>query len=124
MATATFKKSDLLEVLDDSSDTLEKVSDEITDNSRWSIHHRIVFKESASGKFYETAYSIGATEQQDESPFEYEPDMIGCEEVRPVQKTITVYEAVPQVLVPAPREVAAAEVEVVTAPHVVADDFP
>lgn len=52
--------------------------DEITDTSRWSIHHRIIF--SYQGKFYQAYYSEGATEMQDESPWEYE-DEIECVEV-------------------------------------------
>lgn len=54
------------------------VLDEITDTSRWSVHHRIIFKHE--GKFYETYYSEGATEMQDESPWEYD-DEVECDEV-------------------------------------------
>lgn len=54
------------------------ILDEITDTSRWSIHHRIVF--AYQGKFYATHYSVGATESQDESPWEYE-DQVECQEV-------------------------------------------
>lgn len=68
----------------------ELVSDDITDTTRWSVLHYVVFK--FDGKFYATGYSEGATEYQDESPFEYEPDEIECKEVFPVEKTITVYE--------------------------------
>ncbi|RVB02858.1 hypothetical protein EN912_10400 [Mesorhizobium sp. M7A.F.Ca.CA.004.02.1.1] len=66
------------------------ISDEITDNGRWSIHHRWVFQ--YGGKFYETRYSVGATESQDERPFEYDGEYIECREVRPVEKTVVVYE--------------------------------
>jgi hypothetical protein len=52
--------------------------DDITDTSRWSVHHKIVFEHE--GKFYQTHYSEGATEQQDESPWEYEED-VDCVEV-------------------------------------------
>ncbi|MNH75641.1 hypothetical protein D3C73_278910 [compost metagenome] len=52
--------------------------DEITDTSRWSIHHKIVFEHD--GKFYQAHYSEGATEMQDESPWEYE-DEVDCVEV-------------------------------------------
>jgi hypothetical protein len=51
---------------------------DITDTSRWSIHHKIVFEHE--GKFYQTHYSEGATEQQDERPWEYEEE-IDCVEV-------------------------------------------
>lgn len=55
----------------------DAILDEITDTSRWSIHHRIVF--SYQGKFWETYYSEGATEMQDESPWEYEDEVECCE---------------------------------------------
>ncbi|WP_342759508.1 hypothetical protein [Kineothrix sedimenti] len=54
------------------------IVDEIVETSRWSIHHRIVFEDK--GKFYQAYYSEGATECQDESPWEYE-DEIDCTEV-------------------------------------------
>jgi hypothetical protein len=54
------------------------ILDEITDISRWSIHHRIVFP--YQGRFYQTWYSEGVTEMQDESPWEYD-DTVECEEV-------------------------------------------
>lgn len=58
--------------------------DKIIDTSRWSIHHEIVFEHQ--GKFYQTEYSEGATEMQDESPWEYD-DEVDCVEVelKPVQ---------------------------------------
>jgi hypothetical protein len=52
--------------------------DEITDTSRWSIHHRIIF--AYQGRFYQAFYSEGATEMQDERPWEYE-DQVECVEV-------------------------------------------
>jgi hypothetical protein len=54
------------------------ILDEITDTSRWSIHHKIVFEHE--GKYYRTFYSEGATEMQDESPWEYEKE-VDCVEV-------------------------------------------
>lgn len=54
------------------------IKDDIIDNSRWSIRHEIVF--SDKGKFYRTSYSVGATECQDESPWEYDAE-IECTEV-------------------------------------------
>lgn len=56
----------------------DAVLDKITDTSRWSVHHEIVFLHD--GKFYETHYSEGATESQDESPWEYD-DEVECYEV-------------------------------------------
>lgn len=66
------------------------VEDEIIDNSRWSIHHAIIFEHD--GKFYRTYYSVGATECQDEGPWEYE-DEVDCTEV--TQKEVTVMAWVP-----------------------------
>ncbi|MCY8539476.1 MULTISPECIES: hypothetical protein [Bacillus] len=52
--------------------------DEITGSSRWSIHHKIVFP--YQGRFFETNFSEGATELQDECPWEYE-EQVECYEV-------------------------------------------
>ena len=64
--TVKFKKEDLVDEM------FEVIEDEIIDQSRWSVHHRQVFKHE--GKFYETYYSCGATEQQEEYPYENDPD--------------------------------------------------
>ncbi|MCM3387228.1 hypothetical protein M3649_03665 [Ureibacillus chungkukjangi] len=54
------------------------ILDEIEETSRWSVHHRIVF--AHDGKFYEAYYSEGATEMQDERPWEYDEE-VECDEV-------------------------------------------
>lgn len=54
------------------------IEDDIIDTTRWSIVHEIVFEDN--GKFYMTTYSEGATEYQDERPWEYE-DEVKCTEV-------------------------------------------
>ena len=54
------------------------IEDNIIDTTRWSIVHEIVFEDY--GKFYMTTYSEGATECQDERPWEYD-DEIECTEV-------------------------------------------
>ena len=70
----------------------EKVQDELVGTSRWSHIYEMVFK--FGGKYYKTSYSVGATECQDESPFEYDPDMIECSEVEPVEVTVVQYREV------------------------------
>ena len=70
-----FSKDYLRDELDLPSSALV---DDVIDNSRWSIHHKIVFEDK--GKFYQTYYSEGATEMQDESPWEYDDD-VECTEV-------------------------------------------
>lgn len=96
MANVSFKKADLLSLVDgEECDTLEKMAGDITGTSRWSVEYSLIFKEKASGKFYEAHYSRGATEQQDERPFEHDGDAIACVEVRPVEKVVIQYERVP-----------------------------
>ncbi len=59
--------------------------DTIVETSRWSEFHEIVF--AHDGKFYQTGYSQGLTEMQDESPWEYE-DEIDCDEVELKEVTV------------------------------------
>lgn len=61
----------------------EVIEESIIDHSRWSVMYEVIFKHE--DKFYVTSYSVGATEHQDETPYEYEPDEIECEEVFPVE---------------------------------------
>lgn len=90
--TKTFPKSELKDlVYEDETDNLVKVKDEITGKRRWSLDYELIFKEKATEKFYSVGYSVGATEQQDESPFEYEADNVEVIEVRPVEKTVIEY---------------------------------
>lgn len=70
----------------------EGVQRTITDHSRWSIHYEEIFEHE--GKYYRTYYVIGATEMQDERPYEYDEDMIDCPEVQQVEKLMTVWEEV------------------------------
>lgn len=83
-----FKKDYLLDVLWEDQGTI--VEDKIIEHSRWSVIHSLVFK-TDDGKYYLTDYRVGATESQDESPWEYEGDEIECTEVVPVDKVITEY---------------------------------
>lgn len=65
------------------------VYDKITGRDRWTIHYETVFQHN--GKFYKTEYGVGATEHQEEIPYEYDPDEIECPEVFPVETMVTVY---------------------------------
>ena len=87
-----FNKEFLKGIAEDDYDmTIVKViHNDIVDTTRWSIVYEVVFK--FDNKFYKTHYSVGATESQDERPYEYDGDEIECVEVVPVEKTITVYE--------------------------------
>lgn len=88
-----FPKNDLKCMADrDAIDGYTVIEDKIVDVSRWSIIHRMVFEHN--GEYYETAYRRGATEMQDENPYEFDGDMVKCAKVIPVTKTIIAYEHV------------------------------
>ena len=83
MAVKKFSKDYLKDELDlPYSNT---IVDKIIDTTRWSVLHEIVFEDN--GKFYQTTYSVGATEMQDECPWEY-VDEVECEEVELREVTI------------------------------------
>jgi hypothetical protein len=82
-------KKEFLQNIEDNED-VEIISTTLEDNGRWSLFYKRIFK--FEDKFYETYFSRGATECQDESPYEYDDDEIDCAEVFPVEKTIIVYE--------------------------------
>jgi len=77
-------------VTDQQLEQFSVMEQELIDTSRWSHIYTMVFE--FAGKYYESSYSIGATEQQDESAYEYDPDLIECREVKPVERTVIVYE--------------------------------
>lgn len=91
--TRTFSRDTLLEILYGDSEEGAVVLDEISGTSRWSVHHHLVF--DFEGKLYSTTYSVGATEQQDERPWEYDGDQIECTQMRTIQRLTTDYEAIP-----------------------------
>ena len=82
-----FKKEFLIDELDLPYSAIE---DKVIDNSRWSIQHEIIFE--YEGKNYRTYYQVGATESQDERPWEYD-DEVECTEV--VQQEVTIMAWVP-----------------------------
>jgi hypothetical protein len=75
----------------DDSDEGELVEVEIFDTSRWSLTYKAIIK--YQDKFYKTFYRVGATEQQEEKPWEFD-DVAELVEVHQVPKTVTVWEKV------------------------------
>jgi hypothetical protein len=66
------------------------IEDKIVGKRRWSTEYEIVVQRKSDGKFFKDAYRRGATESQDERPYEYsEPNFT---EVFPVTKTYIDYE--------------------------------
>lgn len=88
MAKITLTKAEARGVL---ADKASRVRDEIVDTSRWSIRHELIFRRE--GKLYSVWYQVGATEQQDESPFDNEGDEIECTEMEAYERTIIDYRA-------------------------------
>ena len=84
-----FAKQFLADLEDSDADNVKIIEDKFEDTSRWSIAYRRVFE--FNHKFYVTYYSVGATECQDEGPYEYDPDEIECPEVFPTEVSTTVY---------------------------------
>lgn len=73
--------------------TYKVLVNEVDDTSRWSIEYDFVFSFEKDGvvRDFRAPYSTGATEMQDEYPFEYEPDMVDVTEVVPVEVTVIQY---------------------------------
>lgn len=67
----------------------ECIEDKIIDQRRWATVHEVIFK--YNGKFYQTTYEVGSTEMQDTRPFENDPDMIDCQEVKQVEKMVKIW---------------------------------
>jgi hypothetical protein len=81
---------DARDAISDSLEGFRLIEDVLYDTSRWSEHYRLTIKRKSDEKFFQSTYSVGATESQDERPFEYTEPIF--KEVFPVQKIVTVYE--------------------------------
>ncbi len=87
-----FPTVDLKDMLESEPPGYTLLENESFAKGRWSIHYRLIFQhESHPGKFWQAQYSIGATEYQDERPFDNEGEFVRCLEVKPVQITKTIY---------------------------------
>jgi len=75
---------------------IDIVSDKVVDNSRWSVIHDLLFKHG--DKIYFARYSRGATENQDEMPFEYEGPEIECPEMEEYEVVVKKYRKVADVI--------------------------
>lgn len=88
----TFSKEFLINELglpdDPDPDKVEVLLNEILSTNRWSSYNEIVFK--FDGVLYRAYYGQGLTENQHESPWDYEND-VKCEVVEPVTVEKVVY---------------------------------
>lgn len=69
------------------------IQSELIETKRWSHVYEVVYQDLTTGKFYSSIYSTGATECQDETPYEYEKE-VELVEVEPKEKVIIEYVAV------------------------------
>lgn len=87
----TFKKEKLLGILGNDYDEYKIIENEIVDHRRWVIVYKLIFKDInnlADIKYYQVFYQIGATEYQDESPWEFDGEDIEVTEVKPFERTV------------------------------------
>jgi hypothetical protein len=71
------------------------IDDRIIGVSRWSVRHELIFRfeEDAAGDAWLVHYQVGATEVQQERPWEHE-DEVEAVLVREVEKMVKVWEVV------------------------------
>ena len=84
MPNLTLSKDEAIEILDGESGIV--MYDKIIGTGRWSVHHEIVFLLNA--KYWIGRYQIGATETQDQGPWDNQISVI-FSEVEPFTKTVT-----------------------------------
>ena len=80
-------KDEARDVIWDDHEDWREIESNVIDNNRWSIVHKGVFKHTPTNKYYSVNWRTGATEMQDERPFEYE-DEIEFVEVEQVEVVV------------------------------------
>ena len=70
---------------------VEVLEDTQIGTTRWSIRHKLIVR--IKDKFYSTTYAVAATECQDESPWQYEKEVVFTE-VKQVEKVVKVWEPI------------------------------
>ena len=85
-----FDAQEAREIIANDHTDFKVVQSTLLSHSRWSLHYETIVQRFSDGKYFSTCYQVGATEQQDERPYEYETPHF--KEVFPTEKTVTVYE--------------------------------
>lgn len=75
-----FKKDELLD-MDmpwEAPEGGEIVSRDLLESSRWSLHYELIvrFPDQPKGEAWRFRYSVGASESQDERPWQYEDEVV------------------------------------------------
>jgi hypothetical protein len=84
----TFTPNIARDIVDQCHPDFKTVSSTIVNTGRWSIHYEDIVCHLPTGKHYLAEYQVGATEIQDERPFEYHDGDVTFQEV--VEKEILV----------------------------------
>lgn len=88
--TIKFPKEEAREIIYGDHPDFETIKEQIVGQRRWCVEKKWIGKRK-DGKFFTVKYDEGATENQDEGPFEYDKEVVFTE-VFAVEKTIVVYE--------------------------------
>ena len=90
MSKIKFTGEEARTIVYEDSEDFKVIQDDILETSRWSELHKIVVQQISTSKFFDSIYSRGLTEQQDEQPYEYE-DEVEFYEVYPISVITTQY---------------------------------
>ena len=89
MSKLELTKEEARELLWGDLEGYKVVENDITSHSRWDIYYTIVVQRISDGKYFQDTYSVGATEYQEERPWDSsDPNFI---EVVPVEKIVIEY---------------------------------
>lgn len=95
MNTVKFSRDYLVNGLglpyDPNADLVNIVENQIVDHDRWSVSYKLIFSLKEDETFYLVYYSRGATELQEEEPWEFDKE-VEVYKVNRVEKLVTVYE--------------------------------
>jgi len=76
MSTLKLTGKEARDIVNEEGDDFERVEEKMEDTTRWSIHYSAIHKQISTGKYFIFYFSRGATEMQDEEPYEYEDKVI------------------------------------------------
>lgn len=75
-----FTRDEARDIVRDDHEDFEVIEKELYDKSRWALHYDVIVKRISDDTLWNSYYSVGATEQQDQVPYEYdEPLFYRCE---------------------------------------------
>lgn len=87
-----FTREQLLSFLQEDEEDGTAVVNQLVESTRWSLIYKFIFKFifKFEGKYYETSYLRGATEYQDEQPWQNKKE-VECTEVEPYTRMVIDY---------------------------------